>query len=456
MSQASVVFVTLFLSLTIGEHPVELAVEGQVARVEIHLDGCSIGVLEHPPWRFDCDFGVALRPRRLEAVAFDGGGRQVARADQVVNLPRSPVEAQIQLTRDERGVATGARLVVDAVTDRVVESVRVVLDGEPIVSPDIDSIVLPAHDPSSLHVLRAEIGFADGLSARADASFGGFLGDEVRSALTAVPIVLGTGVSEVSREQLDGLLQVAGAPARVAAVERGDTELWVVQSDAARQMLREADRLYVAREAPGGPGGVNRYYQTRHRMMVRRVLPPEDPTTAFDRLRSVAPYADVGVSDGVSVFLFPIGDLLRWDRKCLPWMLNQRLYRAEPKGEQRLADAVAVAAVHSVVGGRPRAVLLVTEPDPQDHSGYVVETVRGYLRSLRVPLYVWSTGRKPGAPSPWGPCEIVGTVNSLRRSARDLESDLERQRIVWIEGAHLPTEIGIADGATGIRLAGVD
>ena len=73
-----VTFVSLFPWLTIGHHPVEVAVEGPVATVEVLLDGRRVGLVTAPEWRVMCDFGSALRPHELEAVAFSATGEELA------------------------------------------------------------------------------------------------------------------------------------------------------------------------------------------------------------------------------------------------------------------------------------------------------------------------------------------------------------------------------------------
>jgi hypothetical protein len=65
---------TLFLGLTQGPQPVALAVVGEVAAIELRLDGRAVERLAAPPWQGTVDFGLELVPRELEAVAFDASG----------------------------------------------------------------------------------------------------------------------------------------------------------------------------------------------------------------------------------------------------------------------------------------------------------------------------------------------------------------------------------------------
>ena len=75
-----VTFLSLFLWLMTGVHPVKVAVDPGVASVEVFLDGESVGVATAPNWETDCDFGQRLRPHRLVAVAKGASGEEKGRA----------------------------------------------------------------------------------------------------------------------------------------------------------------------------------------------------------------------------------------------------------------------------------------------------------------------------------------------------------------------------------------
>ncbi|MEM9598361.1 MAG: hypothetical protein AAGD06_29115, partial [Acidobacteriota bacterium] len=81
-------FVTLFLGLTFGVHPVQLTVTGDPVRVELRLDADVVATLDEPPWRAQVDFGSRLTPHELEAVAIGSDGAELGRARQWLNLPR--------------------------------------------------------------------------------------------------------------------------------------------------------------------------------------------------------------------------------------------------------------------------------------------------------------------------------------------------------------------------------
>src|SRR5215208_314117 len=90
-----IAFLTLFLGLLTGSHPVELSVSGPVAAVELRLNGAPIGTVSGPPWVQRVDLGAGLLPHELVARALDADGNELARARQWVNLPRPAAEVSI-------------------------------------------------------------------------------------------------------------------------------------------------------------------------------------------------------------------------------------------------------------------------------------------------------------------------------------------------------------------------
>ena len=103
-------FISLFVGLILGVQDVSVAVSGPVARVEIRIDDEVVGEVTKEPWAISCDFGLELHPRRLDAVAFDDRGRELARARRWINLPGLRADAEIVAIRDEHGDITAAKL----------------------------------------------------------------------------------------------------------------------------------------------------------------------------------------------------------------------------------------------------------------------------------------------------------------------------------------------------------
>lgn len=86
-----------------------------------------------------------------------------------------------------------------------------------------------------------------------------------------------------------------------------------------------------------------------------------------------------------------------------------------------------------------------------------------------MPLFVWNLGHgDPNAGSGWGPTRpaapSIGDAGSMNGEPgggylRDFEFEyfqlaraLERQRIVWIRGRHLPSAVSLRPEAHGVRL----
>jgi hypothetical protein len=137
----------------------------------------------------------------------------------------------------------------------------------------------------------------------------------------------------------------------------------------------------------------------------------------------------------------------------LGWLLSNVKLGGEV--EPRLADAVAVAGLQAATEHRRRAVLLVLGRDAADASRYDPATVRRYLAALSVPLFVWSLeGPDTPAAKAWGGAEDVSNVRRLYAAVDRLTEELESQRIVWVEGRHLPQTIALTPAAKGIELIG--
>jgi len=89
-----VTILSAFLGFVIGVQPVELSVDGDVAAVELMLDGRGVATLRGEPWVVAVDFGDELAPHELIAIARDDDGNEMWRATRRINVPqaRSQVE----------------------------------------------------------------------------------------------------------------------------------------------------------------------------------------------------------------------------------------------------------------------------------------------------------------------------------------------------------------------------
>jgi hypothetical protein len=123
-------------------------------------------------------------------------------------------------------------------------------------------------------------------------------------------------------------------------------------------------------------------------------------------------------------------------------------------------DAVAIAGMAAHGTHRRRAVVALLGDAPGDRSQYGAEAVSAYLRQLHVPFAVWGFSDN-SARSAWPEVRFVGlkpdaskVPEPFKEALADLRRTLRHQRIVWLEGRHLPQTIELSPAARGIRLAG--
>jgi hypothetical protein len=437
--EASVVFVSLFLSLTAGVQPIEVAVDGPVAEVEIVLDGKHVAIMQGAPWQMKCDFGDELVPHELTAIARDKEGKELARTSQLVNLPRDNVECRLLLFRDERRRPQSARLVWQSTEKASPDAIHVTLDGIEINGIDPHLFQLPSYNPDRSHFLSAELEFGATV-CRAESSFSGIESGEVRTDLTAVPIIVEEGAAEPTVESLQGLLRVRGESVPVVAVDNGGASLFVVRDRAAIVPLAELEEVGRRKDSLR-----RKTINSQQSKAVRR--------TSGDRVVIINPQAKLSTEPGASGIIFPTSSSFNLTDKGLHWLMTRIAFTEETSNEQRLADAVAAAAVRAAATKARRAVLLVIDARVQDSSQFTPEAVVRYMQRIQVPLVVWQTGNPKKATNVWGAGHMVGNYNVVLGATRELQNLLASQRIAWLEGQHLPNEINLSESAQGMRLA---
>ncbi len=425
-----IAFLSLFLSLTSGSQKVELSLGGavpQVAAVEILLDGATAATLKSPPWEAKVDFGPTLLPHELVARALDADGRELARARQWVNLPRPPAEVEIAL-EENRGV----RLSWQQVIYERPSAIRLSLDGAPLAVDAQGRAALPDVDAGLTHVLTAELQFPSGTVARKDVVFGGERG-ETFTELTAVPLRVLNGGELPALDKLQGWFLAGGKPVKVAAVEDEVGELFVV-----RVPGRVETRSKV------GPGMVFLDSRLRNYLKLGK----------GDQVRFVSPQAHIYQGSSSSTRVHDVTSGISTRKNGLYFLLVDIEMQGQGTGTPRAADAVAVAGLTALAGEHRRAVLLVLGEKSQDASFYKPDEIRRYLDAVRVPLFVWSLGDPKLNPelAIWGPAEDITSSQKLNLAFTRLRNELRAQRIVWLEGRHLPQAISLAPAAKGIEL----
>jgi len=424
-------FITLFLGgLVVGIQPVEVMVEPSVAAVELYLNGETVARLEQPSWRAEVNFGGELAPQLLEAVALGASGREIDRTRQWINMSPHEAGTAVMLEPGRNGVGAIARVSWASVSEQE-EPTRtaVYLDGELLEERNPRAIFLPAFDPEEPHHLRVELEFAGSLSSVAEVTFGGVFGEEVSTELTASVIELDKGKTISAARDVEGWFFVGDEPLAVRAIETGMAEILVIRDETARPFMK---------------------FQYGER---RLAAPVSSTRVRKDHQLRLVATCPVSVPRGGSqIDLFPISQEITREHGNLQRILSRLDTQDCSPEEQELADAVAVAGLAASNSGRRRAVVLITYRYPPDNSSYRPAQVRRYLEKLRVPFEVWSLDKKVDVMAGWGSAVDVSNPDRLAKAYYRLGKRLDRQRVVWLDGLHLPQSIRLHPNVKGVRL----
>jgi hypothetical protein len=421
-------FLSLFFGLISGPCPVELSVDGPAAAVEILVDGKSAGRIAGPPWQSSVDFGPDLLPHQIAARALDAQGRELARTEEWVNLPHPLAKLDIVLERQGNGPPRAAKLSWKNLAGEKLGSASLSFDGLPVKLDKDGRGALPPHDLSKIHLLTARADFLPYRSVSRELVYGGEYGSEVATELTGVPVRVTAGKLPPAG-QLGGWLAAEGKPLTVNAVEEGPAQLFVVAAVSGKDLDSKVSKL---------------------QKLTWRLL------AAGDEVLFVSPSPQRVASSNERSDLFPISQPARIQLDGATDLFQSLRKIKLPEGTSfRAADAVASAGLAALSQNRRRAVLLVLSGDQEDESLYDPATVRRFLAALRVPLYVWYLGApKPGsAAAAWGAEEMVQTWQAAA-GAKRIRQELDSQRIVMVDGRHLPQSIALTPKAVGVELVG--
>ncbi len=406
-----VAFASLFLGLVLGVQPVELAVGQGVASVELVLDGRSVGQAGGAPWTLSCDFGAALEPHRLEAIARNADGRELGRALQWINLPRPEAEGHVVFEGGEAGRGVVAHLTWESVSGDRPSEATVTFDGRPLAVSDPHRIELPPHDPDQLHFLHAELDFPSHLSAVVETAFGGAYSQHTDTELSAAAVELGERKELPAPDQLAGWFRALGQPLEPVAAETGPAEVVVVMDRAAQKGLWGlAQRWVPANGRVFGSAGTG----PRARELLRSAM-------RLDRdqsLRFLWPFSLHRENGHVGYDLFARSEEHLPSDGGVYYLLAAARQPPFDLRRQRLADAVAVAGLSAAARDRRRAVVLVLSAEPADASRITPQAVRRYLTDLGVPLFVWSVEKSvsPQVEAAWGDVASVYSPAGLQRT----------------------------------------
>jgi hypothetical protein len=437
-------FATLFLSLVTGIHPVEVVVSDPVTSVEIILDGQTVGVIEEPPWRITCNFGRDPLPHELIAIARDTSDETVATARQLVNLPRSKSEVRLVLLDSQTTTPSAVRLIIGNPLFVKPFRIAVELDGSPITIETPDSISLPDYDPTSAHIITAEVEFTDGSAAHTAISFSRGNSGLTETELTAVPVAVDEGL-DLTLDSTQNLFSADGRSIAVHAIERSGGRVVMVRDHEASEHLARMGqfrdgRISVTRQREIWADSLVGDGRGLEEILFRTVVPipiqSQSTQKSLQKAFWVSPFFRVEGAglDWCASHVFPRPDDLTGGRK-----------------DQQVADAVAMAGLQAAGSGRPRVVVLVVGDQSADASLFGIESTKRFLRALNVPLVVWMT--HPSAAGRWGNETLIKSPKQFIQASNAVIDILKQQRIVWLEGMFLPGDVTLDPKQNGIRIA---
>jgi len=450
-----IVFVTMFLGLTLGIHPVELGVSDGIARVDLRLDGEVVAVMNQAPWVAKIDFSEELEPHRLEAIAFDGEGTEVARAEQKINASGAGSPLRLLVESDADNHRSVVRILWSGLTSIRPDEVEASLDGRSIeVSRDL-ALSLPTIGDSEVRLLnvRAREG-RDWIEAQL--VLGGMLQSATATELAAIPIRIGDRVPSVAEIEVSA----GGSKVRPVALDDAPAEVLIVRHPSSTEAATRA-RAASPHDLSSGrlaDSGMRAQSGGKH----RGSLAPGD------QVRFIWPVAQRG---GGTMESLLFGSSQRFDTSDLG--IRELLGRVSYPGESselRFTEAVAVAGIQALSSMRPRAIVLVIDSRYEDASRLTPGQVRGYLDLTGVPLHVWSLVASEDLPSQateWGTITSIATGQEFQNAIDALRRDLDSQRVLWIEGDWFAREVtvrspddasvrnlaeaGVRDQGSGIR-----
>ena len=442
-----IAFLTLFLGLISGKAPVEVSVTGPgpITVVELLLDGAPAGTIAGPPFEGAVDFGKDLLPHYLVARGVDEQGTEVARAEQWVNLPRPPAEIEAVPQPGHDGRMAAVQLAFQSLTRETPAKVTATFDAKPL-AVEGKRVVLPPYAADSGHLLSIQAVYPSGLTSRRDLAFG--FGGEISTDLTAIPVrLLGGAKLPTSPAALAGWFEEGGTALRPVAVEEGPGELVVVRTPHVPPFLETLGHKRVQNSV---------LFDKTDRADRLALLQGEMRLGPEDRIRFIHTSSQRYSGTDLSSELFPSSQDFTRRAGGLYWLLTRALQ--EGAGATRTADAVAVAGIQARTANQRRAVLLVLDGETADASQYDPATVRRYLAAIHVPLYVWSVRKLADSADPashasldraaaWGEVQEVATFSDLTHAFDRLAADLAAQRIVWLDGRHLPQAITLSPTA---------
>jgi hypothetical protein len=404
-----IVFLTLFLGLASGKQPLVLEVAGPVSSVRVLLGGREIAAMTRPPWSTIIDLGADLTPRELTAIAFDAKGEEIARASQVINLPRPTAEFDIVIEGDE------VSLRWHHLMSQSPDDATMTLDEKPLPLDVNFHAELPKIDRQKPHVIAAEMRFPDGFVARRELVLESTRSASTESQLT--PVLLRTTGAPRPKTWDGCITRADGTPVRIAAVENPPALAIAVRDPFPVHSPNPLEASLAAqRQHPNwslrNAIALDRATFMRVMWAVAQHFSGRDATA--DLFEATVDFA--GTKDGALSMLYA--------------QYNGAATEVVPR---QFADAVAVAGIRAATGSQRRAVIFVLSENA-DTSNNAPAVVRRYLESLGVPLFVWSpSGPRPELAASWGAVDDISKYAGLSAAVARVRKTLDEQRVAWVD-----------------------
>jgi hypothetical protein len=407
-------FLSLFLGLVSGWQVVDLHAGPEVRSVRVVVDGAVVETFESRPFRGPVDIGPGLKPREMVAIGFDAKGVEIARATQLLNVPRRQGEVEIVFEGSSLRLKASHRL------HAPVERVMVRLDGKKIATGrDLRNVSLPKLDPAMPHVVAVDAEFTDGFVAKREAVVDAATGysDASIAELTPISFTQDAGARKLDLKKIEGCFQQRDGAARVSGVD--DKPPVVI-------FVKDPDSTQAAEQLQNMTAGRGRIAVDKMRRSLQ-LLHAAEPRVFWplDSLHTAEGEPVVQAFDAAT-FTDEIANDMLW--------LVRRPRSSVPERDlppRHYADAVATAAISASAEGRRRAVVLVLAGG-EDASHYSPEEVQQYLRSIGVPLFVWSLASDPKVTEGWDNVDDIITLEGFVAAVKKLNDALAVQRIAWV------------------------
>lgn len=421
-------FVTLLIGLVTGPRAVEMVAHGEVAAIELFLDGQLVHRFEEEPWVTEVDFGQVLKPHRLEASSFDADGELLGSTGQIVNYSRSSFEAAVVLDSTASGPARSGRVVWEGAFQGPPRQIDLHFDGHPLPVGPAGEFNLPAYDNQASHVLEAMVIFPDGSRGMASRTVAGEYTDQTSAVLTAVP-VRSPSADPLSAASVRGWVERDESPLDAFTVSAPTGVLVVVRDD----LLAKRPRTAMPWLGTYRPSRRNRSAASFNYDAIAICPRPLESLPGTFRLSRPT---EVNTAIGLTAILAYRGSLVPDGE------IDGRKLVKKP---QRLFDSLAVAGLNAARKNTPRVVILMIGRTLKDNSQLAGAQAVAYLESIHVPLMIWSPSEE--SLETYGlsaHSKVFLGMEGFLSLATAVEQELKSQRIIWVAGEHLPTELSLS------------